>query len=106
MLQQVEGIDGTRVNQQEEYVVISVHDTGIGIKDDDKDKLFKPFSQLHDVYTKEQKGTGLGLTLSKSLVELHKGIIWFTSTYTKGSTFSIALPYNNMRKHNGIDNGS
>lgn len=80
------------LDENKRYVVLSVEDTGIGIKEDDMHKLFKPFSQIADVYTKNQQGTGLGLALSKKLVELHYGAIWGKSVFNQGSVFSIALP--------------
>lgn len=73
-------------------IAISVADTGIGIKEEDMARLFKPFQQLEAVYTKKYKGTGLGLLLAKKLVELHGGRIWVESEFGKGSTFTFAIP--------------
>jgi len=74
------------------YVTFKISDTGIGIKAEDHDKLFMEFSQIDSSLTREYGGTGLGLALTKSLVELHKGSIWFTSGEDKGSVFYIRLP--------------
>ena len=67
-------------------VAISVHDTGIGIPDDVKDKLFKP------LFTGKAKGTGLGLAVVKRIVEAHAGQITVESEVGKGSTFTVNLP--------------
>lgn len=74
------------------FIEISVVDTGIGIKPEDMEKLFKPFSQIESAYTKTYEGTGLGLALTKRLVELHGGKIWVSSEFGKGSTFSFVMP--------------
>jgi two-component system sensor histidine kinase/response regulator len=75
-----------------DFVEISVEDTGIGISPEQVPKLFKAFSQLSSPYTKEHEGTGLGLVLTKRMVELHGGRIWVESTLGKGSRFTFALP--------------
>jgi PAS domain S-box-containing protein len=72
--------------------VISVEDTGVGIKPEDMDKLFKEFSQIESAYSKTHEGTGLGLALTKRLVELHGGRIWVESEFGKGSKFSFVIP--------------
>lgn len=83
----------------EQYVQIGVSDTGIGIKSEDIDKLFKPFFQLDSSYSRRYEGTGLGLVLTKHLVELHGGKIWVESNYGKGSTFTFTLPVK-LRENN------
>lgn len=77
---------------KEEGIEISVEDTGIGIKPEDMEKLFQPFQQIELTYTKKYEGTGLGLALTKRLVELHGGRIWVQSEYGKGSKFSFTIP--------------
>jgi PAS domain S-box-containing protein len=71
---------------------ISVIDTGIGIGAHDKERLFRPFTQLDSSTHRKYEGTGLGLALSKELIELHGGIIWVKSEPGKGSTFTFTLP--------------
>jgi len=75
-----------------DFIEISVTDTGIGIKPEDIPKLFKEFTQPESVYTRKHEGTGLGLALTKKLVELHGGNIWVESEFGKGSRFAFAIP--------------
>jgi signal transduction histidine kinase len=71
------------------YVTISVMDEGEGIAPQDLEKIFTKFGQSGNRY---QRGTGLGLTFCKLVVETHGGRIWVESTYGQGSTFSLTLP--------------
>jgi len=73
-------------------VAFSVRDTGIGIKRDDFPKLFEKFRQLDSSHNRRYEGTGLGLALTKQLVELNHGTIHVESEYGNGSTFSFTLP--------------
>jgi signal transduction histidine kinase len=88
-----------------DLIEISVADTGIGIKAEHFGEIFKEFKQLDNTYIKKQKGTGLGLALTKKIVELHCGEIWVESEYGKGSTFTFTIPVNTgqyvmeFRKH-------
>jgi signal transduction histidine kinase len=82
-----------------EYVLVSVKDTGIGIAKKDQSKLFTEFYQLENPYTKKYEGTGLGLALSKKLVTLHGGRIWFESKgQGNGCTFYFILPLKTLPK--------
>ncbi len=74
------------------YIVFSVKDTGIGISDEDKKKMFTRFFRSKKVLKSKTEGTGLGLYITKSIINLHKGDIWFVSEFGKGSTFSFSLP--------------
>jgi signal transduction histidine kinase len=76
-----------------DFVEISVVDTGIGIAAEDMIKLFQPFTQLDSGLARQYNGTGLGLTLTKRLVELHDGRIWATSEGKgRGSSFTVRFP--------------
>lgn len=70
-----------------------VKDTGIGIAQEDMDKLFKPFSQVQTGSTRAYEGTGLGLAICNRLIELMDGHISVESQEGKGSTFSFTLPF-------------
>ncbi|MDD2853041.1 MAG: ATP-binding protein [Desulfuromonadaceae bacterium] len=79
-------------DSHQDFIEISVTDTGIGIRAENIPKLFQPFSQLEPVYTREFKGTGLGLALTRRLVELHGGTVQVESQFGRGSRFSFTLP--------------
>ena len=74
------------------YVTLYVKDNGIGIDMKYKGKIFGKFVQLNNVYSKKESSTGLGLTITKELVELHGGKIWFESIVGDGTTFFVRLP--------------
>ena len=72
---------------------ISVIDSGIGLKEADIQRLFREFEQIDSTYARKQSGTGLGLALSKKLIELHGGRIWVESDgEERGSAFHFELP--------------
>ena len=74
--------------------MIEVTDTGIGIKSEDLPRLFQEFVQLEATATKRHEGTGLGLALTKRLVEMHGGRIYAESEGEgRGSTFTALLPF-------------
>ena len=68
-----------------------ISDTGIGIKESDYEKLFEKFSRLDDAIKNETEGLGLGLVITKKLVDLLKGKIWIDSTYGVGTSFFVEL---------------
>jgi len=74
------------------FLEICVADTGIGIKNEDIEKIFDKFVQVDFTLVRQYEGTGLGLSIAKGLVELHKGSIWVTSVYGEGSRFCFTLP--------------
>lgn len=75
-----------------EWVQVSVVDTGPGIPPEEVNKIFDKFYQATQANRQKPKGTGLGLAISKALVEMHQGKIWVESEVGKGSTFSFTLP--------------
>jgi len=76
----------------ENTVCISVSDTGVGIKKEDMNKLFKSFSQIISGKDRKTRGTGLGLAISKKIIDEHRGKISAQSEHNRGSTFSFILP--------------
>lgn len=85
---------GIRVEclQVGDRVVTRVRDTGIGIAQEDMDKLFRPFSQIDTGLTRQYEGTGLGLSISRRLVEMMGGTVEVESEKGRGSTFSFMMP--------------
>jgi PAS domain S-box-containing protein len=77
---------------KEDYITISVKDTGIGIPDDKLQLIFERFRQVDRTFTRNHEGSGIGLSLVKSFVKMHEGIIEVTSELGKGSEFIIKLP--------------
>lgn len=76
-----------------DYVIFSVTDTGIGIRHDDIERIFSPFEQADNSVGRQYQGTGLGLTLTKRLVELQEGRLWAESPGVgKGSKFCFTIP--------------
>lgn len=86
------GVNVKSVNNENILLKIFVKDTGIGVKAENIPKIFDSFQQLDISSRKEYQGTGLGLTIVKSLVELMNGSIKFESTFGKGSTVSFEIP--------------
>ena len=81
-----------QVKQQDQSIVVSVTDQGVGISESDQPKVFEKFKQVGDTLTDKPQGTGLGLPISREIVEYHGGKIWVESELGKGSTFSFSLP--------------
>ncbi|MBC7235359.1 MAG: response regulator [Chloroflexi bacterium] len=77
---------------EEDRVIVSVQDTGPGIPQEELPQLFKAFHQLSTTVREGEKGSGLGLSISKQLVELHGGEIWVESQVDVGTTVSFSLP--------------
>ena len=77
-----------------DYIVVSVIDQGIGIKEENLLKAFDKFSQIENSLSRKVGGTGLGLPIARQLIKAHKGTIWCDSEEEKGSSFHFALPVN------------
>ncbi len=75
-----------------DWLIVHIHDTGSGIATEDYDKVFERFEQVGNAITEKPQGTGLGLPLSKHIVEHYGGHIWLESELGKGSRFSFKLP--------------
>jgi len=88
---------GHRTSDSEQMVEITVRDTGCGISDHDLPRLFQPFTQLDASLSRRHQGTGLGLVLTKKLVELHGGAIRVESLGDgQGCTFTVTLPLQSL----------
>ncbi|MCB2225466.1 MAG: PAS domain S-box protein [Desulfarculaceae bacterium] len=75
------------------FIQVSVQDTGLGISPEDQARIFDEFEQVDSTYARKQQGTGLGLALTRKLVELHGGRIWLESEgLNQGSTFTFTIP--------------
>lgn len=85
---------GVRIRtwQENEYLMVSVKDTGPGIEEEDLGRLFVPFEQLDTSIRKQYGGTGLGLAISKQFIEMHEGKIWVESIKGVGTTFIFKIP--------------
>ncbi|WP_082106094.1 PAS domain S-box protein [Methanosarcina sp. 1.H.T.1A.1] len=88
--------EGGKVNitaeLKEDMIEISVKDDGIGINEDDYERVFQPFVQIDESISKKYEGVGLGLALVKKFVELHGGKVWVKASPGKGSTFTFRIP--------------
>lgn len=80
------------IYNKEDFVIISVKDTGIGISQDNIEKIFERFKQVGPLLSRTHEGSGIGLSLVKSLVEMHDGKISVKSKYGEGTEFIIELP--------------
>jgi signal transduction histidine kinase len=75
-----------------QVVHLWVKDNGIGISPEDQRRIFQKFFRSEDQKAREAPGTGLGLNITKSLVEMQGGRIWFESEYRQGTTFHFTVP--------------
>lgn len=81
-----------QISEDEEYILLSVTDRGIGIPDEEHDRIFERFYQVDGSPSRRYGGTGLGLALVKEIAEGHNGWVELDSTLGEGSTFTIGLP--------------
>ncbi len=88
-------IDIEAVLQDDEHILVSVKDSGIGIPDEFRDRIWDRFGRNEEhALVMDVAGTGLGLPIVKSLVEMHKGEVWFETETGQGTTFFVSLPIN------------
>jgi two-component system sensor histidine kinase/response regulator len=83
------------IEQDADQITIDfqVIDTGIGIKPEELELIFKPFGQIDSSYARAHTGSGLGLVICKNLCKLMNGKMWVTSDFGKGSTFGFSIPF-------------
>ncbi len=91
------------ISIKENFVEISVKDTGVGIEEKYLDSIFKRYHQIDKTLRRNVEGSGIGLSLVKSIVELHGGKITVESEVGKGSTFKIQLPIRTIEQPEDID---
>ena len=89
----ITGLNVSDIINPGDFLEISVKDSGIGLKVEDRERIFNPFEQADKARNRKYQGTGLGLSLTKRLVELHKGCIWVESQGEgRGSDFRFIIP--------------
>jgi signal transduction histidine kinase len=86
---------------QDESVVVSVNDDGIGIKPEDQEKIFNSFHQTDDALAMYEGGAGLGLDIARHYLQIHGGSIWVESEHGVGSTFYFMLPIDGPKDMSG-----
>ncbi len=96
-----EGSVEIAVTVQKDDVLVSVKDTGLGIPEDQKEKIFTKLFRARNVRNMAQEGTGLGLYVAQSIIQHSGGKIWFESEENKGSTFFVTLPLAGMKPKEG-----
>jgi signal transduction histidine kinase len=79
-------------------IEVAVRDTGIGVAPVDQPRLFERFYRASERETRKQPGSGLGLTIVRSIAERHQGKVWFESKLGKGSIFYLLIPLQQGRK--------
>ena len=86
-----EGSISISIKRQADCLEFAIEDTGIGLKEEEKDVIFEKFRQVDYSSTRKYEGIGLGLSIVKKLVNMHKGTIWVESEYGKGSVFHFTI---------------
>jgi signal transduction histidine kinase/CheY-like chemotaxis protein len=87
------GVMSAKLDESKHFLIFEMKDTGIGVKEEDIDQLFKPFERLDVVKNRAIQGAGLGLPISANFCKLMGGSLTVTSEYGKGSCFVAKLPY-------------
>jgi signal transduction histidine kinase len=95
------GVVDISIELKEGFIEYSVRDSGIGIPDEQKSRIFDKFFRATNAISKAPEGSGLGLFLVKSFVEDWGGKVWFESEVNKGSTFYFTIPLNGMTAREG-----
>ncbi|MBK5242296.1 MAG: PAS domain-containing sensor histidine kinase [Clostridium sp.] len=93
------------IKDKNEFIEISIKDNGIGIKHNQLDMIFNRFKQVDKSLSRNAEGTGIGLSLVKAIVEMHKGRIYVESEFGKGSTFTVELPARKVIQENLLNSG-
>lgn len=83
---------GVQVDQEQSSVILQVHNDDPVIPQEEQSTIFEPFYRLANAQSSSKKGSGLGLSITKDIVERHKGRIWVESSEEKGTTFFVRLP--------------
>ncbi len=81
-----------RASREGYLIRYEIDDTGIGVAEEDYDRIFYPFQQLEDPLTRKVGGTGLGLAINREILEMHKGKVWVESVCERGSKFIFTIP--------------
>jgi signal transduction histidine kinase len=89
-----QGMIVVRLRVIDHHLRVDVQDNGIGIKSEDQTKVFEPFRQIKNPTHGRPTGTGIGLTITKRIIDFHHGRIWVDSEPGKGTIFSFELPAN------------
>ncbi|MGD1912616.1 MAG: hybrid histidine kinase/response regulator HrmK [Rivularia sp. (in: cyanobacteria)] len=97
------GTVGLEVKCQDEFMRFTVWDTGIGISKEHQSELFQPYFQILNAEANTEKGTGLGLTVTRKLAEIHSGWVEVKSEVDKGSRFTIVVPFQQGEEVKGTD---
>ena len=95
----------TSVTGQTHWALIAIRDSGIGIRREDQPKVFEEFRQIDGSSTRKHGGTGLGMAISRRIIELHGGRLWLESEYGEGTTFFFTLPHIEEEQSHDDDTG-
>ncbi len=87
----------------ENYIKVSVQDSGIGIAQEDLKKVFDQFQQIENSLNRKNGGTGLGLPIAKQLIEAHRGFVWVESEVNIGTAFSFVIPVLSEKEKFALD---